>query len=597
MKKKIISGILAAAMAAACLAGCGGTQESSSGTSQTESVTSESSAAESSAAESTIESTAESTSPESAESMAESEPEELVLASERATQYGSVIGSVTDGVEVYYGVPYGADTAGENRWAAPKAPAAWTEVKDVSAKEDAAIQLSGEEVTGTTDCLNLDVYTTPEAEKCPVIVYIHGGNNQTGNSFEIPGFDLVKNDGIVYVSLNYRLGLLGFNCLPALIDEENPTGNFTLLDLAMALQWVRDNIANFGGDPANVTVSGFSAGGRDVMAMLLSQQFDGLFDKAIAYSGGMTVADVDASQKKIAEALAPLAVEDGMAADEAAAVEWLLTDNPEIKDYLCTVTEDRLVPLMSNAGIRMSVFPHLYGDDVMIPANGFESDLYVNDVPILMLTGSSEFTFFGLFDPYFGSIEDEAEKNAAMVFTDTYGSDLYRVFNTQLSAEKMAEFYNSDMYLCQVNYGGQDSASLIPMFGSFHGIFVPMISGINGYSELYDFSADGYQDMAGYFNKYLTNFVKTGNPNGEGLEVEWPAWKAGNKLTLVLDADETKAQLEVKDVFKTNEEIIAACEADETISEEHKTYIIQNIMNGRWFSADLDAHFNTPSLW
>ncbi|MEY8354517.1 carboxylesterase family protein [Lachnospiraceae bacterium 54-53] len=142
-----------------------------------------------------------------------------------------------------------------------------------------------------------------------MLVFIHGGNNQTGNAGEIPGTDLVKKDNCVYVSVDYRLGLLGFNCLPALQKEENSTGNYAMLDIGAALDWVKENIAAFGGDPGNVTISGFSAGGRDVMAMPASPVFKGKFQKAIAFSGGMTTADEGLSAKKIAAAMAPLAVE------------------------------------------------------------------------------------------------------------------------------------------------------------------------------------------------------------------------------------------------------------------------------------------------
>ncbi len=253
-------------------------------------------------------------------------------------------------------------------------------------------------VTGTTDSLNLDVYTTEKAEKLPVLVYVHGGNNQTGSSFEIPGNDIVKTDDCVYVSVNYRLGLLGFNSLPALIDEDNPTGNFAMLDLAKSLQWVKDNIENFGGDPENVTVSGFSAGGRDVMAMLISPTFKDLFSKAIAFSGGMTVSTQEQASQKIADTMAPLVVEDKKAENEEEAAAWLLEDTDEVRDYLYGLDADRVINLFPNAGIRMAKFPHLYVDDVVLPMDGFDGE-FVNDVPLMMVTGSEEFSMLGCFDP------------------------------------------------------------------------------------------------------------------------------------------------------------------------------------------------------
>ncbi|WP_289149530.1 carboxylesterase family protein, partial [uncultured Dubosiella sp.] len=353
--------------------------------------------------------------------------EELV----RATEYGKVKGVEENGVEAYYGIPYGKEPVGDLRWKAPQDPDKWDDVKDATQKEEVAMQSTsttnekGEtvvEATGSTDCLNLDVYTTEDAKDKPVLVYIHGGNNQTGSSFEIPGFDMVETDDLVYVSVNYRLGLLGFNNLPALLDDENNTGNFTMLDLAKALAWVKDNIANFGGDPNNVTVSGFSAGGRDVMAMLVSPTFEGLFDKAIAFSGGMTIAEEDASIQKIAETIAPLVVEDKEADNEEEAAKWLMSDDEKVRDYLYSIDSERLVKLFPNAGIRMAKFPHLYNDGVVIPKEGFDSD-YVNDVPVMMVTGSEEFTMFGGFDP---SIEKMKDPDAARAFIAQYGGDFYR---------------------------------------------------------------------------------------------------------------------------------------------------------------------------
>ncbi|MDO4466605.1 MAG: carboxylesterase family protein [Bacillota bacterium] len=529
------------------------------------------------------------------------EQEEVTDTLIRSTKFGDVKGVDQEGVDVFYGVPYGKEPVGDLRWKAPEDPESWKETLDCTEKEEVVMQTttvtdeegnSSVQVIGTTNALTMDIYTTKEAEKAPVVVFVHGGNNQTGSSFEIPGNDMVKKDGIVYVSVNYRLGLLGFNNLPALLDEENNTGNFTMLDLAKSLQWVRDNIENFGGDSNNVTVTGFSAGGRDVMAMLISPTFKGLFDKAIAYSGGMTIADSEDSANMIAKTMAPLVVEDGKAEDEAAAKEFLLTDSEEVKEYLYGLDAERVINLFPNAGIRMAKFPHLYNDGVVLPKGGFENATYVNDVPLIMVTGSEEFSMFGLFDP---SIDSMKDPDASRKFINYYGGEFYRTFNTQLSAEKMGE-YKSNMYLCQINYGDSNSGCKIDTFGAFHGIFVPLISTANNYAGLYDFSEPTFAQLSTIYHEYLKSFVETGVPTSKTSGVEWTAWKQDGKDTLVMDSQDGKAVVEVKNVFKTNAEIIAEIEADPLDSED-KASIIANILNGRWFSKDLDEHFNTPSLW
>ncbi len=526
----------------------------------------------------------------------------------RSTAYGDVMGTVQNGVDVYYGVPYGADPVGELRWSAPTAPAAWTETLDCTEKAPIAMQMatvytaegSTTALAGTTDCLNLDIFTPENAENLPVMVYIHGGNNQTGGSYEEikDGTYLAATDECVLVSLNYRTGLLGFNALPALQTEEGSTGNYALLDIAFALEWVRDNVSSFGGDPNNVTVSGFSAGGRNVMAMLVSPIFEGLFQRAVVFSGGMTICDEEQGALKDAEIIAPLAVEDGKAETEEEAAEWLMGTGSDVKDYLYSLSAERLTQLMTNAGIRMAKFPHLFGDDVVLPSGGFENADYVNDVPVIMLTGTSEFSLFAS-DSYYSTLEGEELQAAAQAFAVKYGSDFYRTFNTQLSAETMAESgYTSNMYLVQFEYGGADSATTIGM-GSFHGIFVPAISPTHGYTFFHDFSGAGYTSLAADFNTYLKNFLYTGDPNSSSPDVVWDNWTSESKQTLCLDADEETgtSTAVLKNVFKTNDEIIAEIEADTAVPDEVKSVIISTIMNGRWFSDDLDAHFNTPSLW
>lgn len=531
----------------------------------------------------------------------------------RQTQYGPVQGADNGEHLVWYSIPYGASPVGERRWSAPEAPEAWAEAKDCTAFGAVAYQY-GSGPIGTEDCLKLDVYSTPSARKLPVLVFLHGGNNQTGNTKEIIGAELVVNDECVFVSVDYRLGLFGFNCLPALCPGADDTGNFALLDIAKALDWVQDNIAEFGGDPNNITISGFSAGGRDVMAMLASPLFAGRFQKAIAFSGGMTIADKAASQRQIAAAIAPLAVADDMFDDEASAMAWLLTSGEDVREWLYALPSDRLCPLMSNAGIRMSVFPHLYGDGVTLPEGGFAAASY-NSVPLIMLTGSTEFSMFAAWDSYFSSDDmkgySDAEISAAKDYAVKYGSDMYRIFNAECSAEQMYSGYGEDIYLCQVNYGGEDSPSAIPTLGSFHGIFVPMLSTVNNYTSFVDLSQSaGYMDMAAKFNAYLKNFLYTGSPNGNMLTgikelfsgsksnlPKWENWTPDSKLSMVLDGDDTTGYAECRDVSTTYEAIMDRMDADTTLSAELKGKVIANVMNGRWFSDALDARYGNKSLW
>ena len=295
------------------------------------------------------------------------------------TQYGPVKGREGEnGLLCWYGIPYGAAPTGESRWTAPQEPARWLTVRDCTSPAPAAYQYTTFPL-GTEDCLTLDVYSSSDAKKRPILVYLHG-SAATGSSLELPGCELVRDAGCVFVALNYRLGLFGWNCLPALTSGSDATGSFALLDIARALDWVRDNIRRFGGDADNITLCGFSDGGRIAAALAGSPLFRGRFQKAVAISGGLSLADPDAAAQKLAENFAPLAVEDGRFADTASAAEWLLTPGADVREWLCGLEPARIAALGKPA--------ILYADDVVL-SRGARSA-----VPLLLLSSATEFSGF-----------------------------------------------------------------------------------------------------------------------------------------------------------------------------------------------------------
>lgn len=527
---------------------------------------------------------------------------------------GDIKGSLVneDKTLLWTGVPYAAAPVGELRWKAPQDHEDWEGVFDATQDGNLGVQVSGGNVIGDEDCLNMDIYRpNTDDTNLPVLVYIHGGNNQTGTSKEIPFEKLAANANCVVVCLNYRLGCLGFNSLPALKtgDDLENSGNFTLLDFAKALDWIAENGESLGANPQNITISGFSAGGRDVMAMLISPIFEGKFQKAISFSGGMTVADVEDSQKVTARAIAPLVVEDGVKENEEDAIAWLLSDDEadkeEVRTYLYGVEAGRLAGIMTNAGIRMSVFPHLFADGVVLPEEGFETTEY-NDVPLIMLTGSSEFSIFALGDKYFADAGDlvDGERSAEYKFAMNYGSELYGLFNAEESAVKMVDKYDAPIYTCDIDFGtdeeivGKQQANLI---GASHGVFIPFLSGIAAGSAAGDGSAYEYagpKELTEKFQSYISNFLWTGDPNGEGLET-WEAWTGAEEgpSQLLFDADKEKAIITMSTDRVSYDEILDRMEADDTISEEAKSQIISEVLNGRWFSAGLDERFGNRNLW
>ncbi|WP_084579168.1 carboxylesterase/lipase family protein [Sphingomonas azotifigens] len=211
---------------------------------------------------------------------------------------GKLQGSIDAGVASWKGIPFAAPPVGPLRWRAPQAPAAWSGTRAASAYSHDCMQKpfpSDAAPLGTTpaeDCLYLNVWKpmarTPGG-KLPVIVWIYGGGFVNGGASPptYAGANMAR-QGVLFVSFNYRLGRFGSFALPQL-SRENPDGmlgNYAFMDQIAALQWVRKNIAAFGGDPANVTIIGESAGGMSVHALVTSPLARGLFHKAVVMSGG-----------------------------------------------------------------------------------------------------------------------------------------------------------------------------------------------------------------------------------------------------------------------------------------------------------------------
>jgi para-nitrobenzyl esterase len=218
---------------------------------------------------------------------------------------GAVRGEVVAGALVFRGIPYAAPPLGERRWTPPRPVEAWDGVRDATAEAPACPQTSegwnqAQADRWSEDCLTLDVRTPSLTGKRPVMVWIHGGSNRAGSS-DGPADSNMSDQGVVHVGIQYRLGLLGFLSHPALSAEQGgASGNYALMDQIAALEWVRDNIARFGGDPDNVTIYGESAGSQDVSLLLAAPEAQGLFDKAILQSGtpgfGMSFRTLDEAE-------------------------------------------------------------------------------------------------------------------------------------------------------------------------------------------------------------------------------------------------------------------------------------------------------------
>ena len=241
------------------------------------------------------------------------------------TANGAVRGLADGAVDEFLGIPYAAPPVGPLRWQPPQPAASWSGVRAATAFAPHCPQLAGPfgQASTSEDCLYLNVFTPsgwrPGADN-PVMVWIHGGALVSGESNDYDPTQLVEH-GVTVVTINYRLGALGFLAHPALADAKGQSGDYGLMDQQAALRWVQRNIAGFGGNPRNVTIFGESAGGLSTLSQVASPQARGLFEKAIVESGSYNLTQASlASAQTAGEAFATAA---GCASQTAACLRSL----------------------------------------------------------------------------------------------------------------------------------------------------------------------------------------------------------------------------------------------------------------------------------
>lgn len=494
----------------------------------------------------------------------------------RTTRLGPVQGCASGAHIEWYGIPYGASTAGENRWLAPQSPAPWADVLDCTTPGPAAYQYA-RCAMGSEDCLRLNIFAPAQARNAPVVVYLHGGGNCTGSAQELDGGALAEALGCVWVAVEHRLGVFGFNCLPALTDTA-ATGNLALLDIALALDWVRDEIGQFGGDSRNVTLFGHGAGSRNTLALMVSPLFEGRFDKAVAISGSLALDDAADGARRLAETLAPLAVEDGKCATEAEAALWLQTRDPAVRRWLCSLEAARLSAAVHSDALQGRRFPQLFADGVTLPQRLDTAP--AAGVPLLLLSGTTELST-ARWHPYWDTVS-AAQKEAAVAFAVTHGSALRLYENTRQPAEFFAARTDAPLWLAQADYGAPDSRTPIPLLGSFHGIFLPMLSGETPFSAWTDFSGAGFSAMAEQLRGYLARFLACGDPNGAQLLApapRWRRWSPSYPYVLHLDADTETAFPACKKTPLTAASVRAAA-AESPLPAALQQSIWENVVEG-----------------
>ena len=493
-----------------------------------------------------------------------SQTEDVVRELERteivATSNGPVRGYREGRLNIFKGLRYAAPPLGALRFVPPQRPAPWTEPADAVALAAPAIQV-GVPPGGTTggksagdppapgqpgtdeDCLFINVWTQGLTGNRPVMVWLHGGGyaNGSGGAAMYDGEALALRGDVVTVTVNHRLNVFGYLNLAELGGHPS-SGEAGMLDIVLVLEWVRDNIAAFGGDPGNVTIFGESGGGMKVSLLLAMPAAQGLFHRAIIQSGPGLRAVGKAAATKNAQALFEAL---GLKAGEVGKLQALSTE--AIQDAAAKVAGGNVI-----AGFSPCV------DGIALPRDPFTPDApeISKGVPILIGTNKDEATLFMLGDPKFGNYDEaEMEKRvkqsagdkapellAALreTFPDYSPSHLASAAQTAVGmwggsitlAERKAAQGAGPVFMYLLAW---ETTAARGKLRSPHALEIPLVFD-NVQKSLSFMGRNNPQALAEQMSEAWLAFARTGNPSTPALP-DWPAYETSRRATMVFDLE------------------------------------------------------------
>jgi para-nitrobenzyl esterase len=502
----------------------------------------------------------------------------------RDTADGPIIGFVDDNETLaWFGIPFSAPPLGKLRWAAPRPPQPWQKNRDAIAFKNACVQLWGPlvgitgkegQVVGNEDCLYLNVWaprnnSDTDSVGLPVMFWIHGGGNSIGTANTYPGHRLAGSENVVLVTINYRLGLLGWMSHPALRGEGRSTsdasGNYGNLDMIAALEWVQKNIASFGGDQDNVTIFGESAGGLNVYSLMASPLAKGLFHQAIAQSGSTSTtplwrAENFADEKQPGEALSSsewLSMQlqfAGKAQDrKSAKAAQLAMSDQDILAFMRSRSPEQILQEI-NGGAGMYRAPQNLRDGIVLPKESlltiFQSPDRYNDVPLMTGSNRDEAKLFMAQDPKF------VERRFGFIprirdidlYNDTsdYISDTWKARAVDEVAAVISANSEQGVYAYRWDWDEGAKNWLVDystLIGAGHGMEVAFVfddfeGGILIPGFYNEENIPGRDELAKEMRSYWSQFATTGDPASgrDGDLSKWDAWNNSGPNLMVFDS-------------------------------------------------------------
>jgi len=460
---------------------------------------------------------------------------------------GRLQGAVIDGVRSFKGVPFAAAPVGELRWSPPEPPLPWSGVRSADAYGPDCAQIDpgilwfdlGEI---SEDCLMLNVWS-PAANrgaKLPVMVWIHGGgySNGSGNipRLNSPAF---ASQGVILVTINYRLNVFGFLNHPALAASrpDAPVGNYGLQDVLAALGWVQRNIAAFGGDPANVTIFGESAGAGIVNTLLVTPASAGLFHRAISQSASVGLAPDPYPDKRAG--FLPPADKLGQAYVKKLGIAEYKSDDPAVATRLRTMTTDQLLDVLTMTDRYTPVV-----DGVLLPDQVGALTAAGKQHAVPYITGGNTWEaslgreIGGGFSPEFAArLVPQADKDrlypnlSGDALADQIFGDLIVLSGSRYTADQMSKA-GAPVYSYYLSYLAADRRGKQPGVAHTEDIAYVMqtLANETGISAVSD--QDG--QVSKLMGAYWVQFARAGNPNRDGLP-DWPAYSDAGEILEIGD--------------------------------------------------------------
>ncbi len=514
------------------------------------------------------------------------------------TKYGKILGKKTKKAYIWYGVPYGKT----ERWKAPVEPAAWNGIRSCKKSKK-----------GRGDnCLFVNVYKPRKAkdEPRPVMVFLHGGGN-VGGTANRNFTEFIQETDVIVVSVEFRQGAFGWFNSRGLKTGNRLTdgGNFAMLDIQLALEWVQQNIAAFDGDCNNVTLSGFSAGARDSLNCLISpvMKEKGLFHKVISFSGGMTTCSVKEGRKWSNEKLAQVLVRRGRFSKKKRALRYVKRlSKKKLKKLLDSLTEKEIRRMAGSSGLRLTNFPQCFRDGVVIPKAGFDCMEWgnYNRVPVLIGSNNSEFsnvsykTMQRILTKSPKTFKNRKEFYRLLRLAKQYGSQLQSSFYLEkLAAKISADPYHSDIYTYRFCWGESSkvvSANYAKYVGAIHGMDVDFLLGryIKGNTgtigNIYNkANQPGREALSSVMRQYMKNFLYTGNPNGVNSKgqplAQWNKWRRTRGTKRIMTFSATKKTPQVKMTSRYIDRTKCKRKMKRRLSKKTYRFLKRRILNDRFF--------------